>query len=140
MRNKPSTILLPLIVLACLGNLTACSSQVDLAKPTNPPNDPLPPYKKMISEALVRHEQIINPESYEPFSISGAQRVYSFHGWAWLVCLKGNHGGKPIYFGVFIQRQIIIDVRANIGMDLCPYQQYEPLSVNSSSPMINKLY
>jgi len=62
----------------------------------------------------------------------------SLHGWAWLVCLQGAHAGKPIYFGIFIQHQEIIDVRANIGIDLCPYQQYEPLSV--SSPATHQLY
>jgi len=144
-----SKVLLPLAFffgLACLG---ACSSDEILAKQSGPPQEPVPDYKAIIGEALSAKKmtfqisdsskttptpppaewEIKNPELYAPFEISGARQVQSLQGWAWLVCLKGDHRGQPIYFGVFIQRDRIANIRGNVSVDLCPYQQYEPLTL-----------
>ena len=131
------------IEIACMG---ACSTDDTVPKASNPPSEPIPPYKQIIQDILLASKSTLSPlersklqksppsnwliknvETYAPFEISGAQQVFSLKGWAWLVCLKGNNGDRPIYFGVFIQGNSIVSIRVNVGVDLCPHQLYEPL-------------
>ena len=106
--------------------LIDCSSSEFSEKNGEPPKEPVPDYKKIISQNF--STIITHPDQYGPFEISGAQQVNSLSGWAWLVCVKGNYADRPIYFSVFIRSASIVDYRANIGIDLCPLQTYEPFS------------
>jgi hypothetical protein len=79
---------------------------------------------------ITREWEIKNAETYAPYEISNAQQVHSLQGWAWLVCLKGNSGGHPIYFAIFIQNERIVNIRGSVSVDDCPKQLYEPLPLN----------
>jgi hypothetical protein len=139
-----------LVLAPALAWLSACASDEIASQASGPPQESIPPYRKLVSEALSinralyqtsvtletapslpREWEIKNAEQYAPFEISDARQVHSFQGWAWLVCLKGTDHGQPVYFSFFIQHDRIINIRGNVGTDDCPHQRYEPLPLNT---------
>ena len=118
-----------LILVLGLFCLVGCAIEERPTKKSEPPKEPMPAYKSIINAEF--STIVKNPNYYAPYQISGAQWVNSFKGWAWLVCVKGNNRGEPIYFSVFIQHEDIIDFRTNVSVDMCTYQSYEPFSIYS---------
>jgi hypothetical protein len=62
--------------------------------------------------------------------IAAPRRVDVVKGAAWLVCLKARHTTArrpPAYYGIFIQREKIVESRLAVGTDMCDSQPYMPL-------------
>lgn len=70
-----------------------------------------------------------NPRQLGAVEISGARRVLHLTGWAWLVCVKVDAGGRPLTYGVFVRNGAIVDTRSNVSIDRCAEQAYQPLDV-----------
>jgi hypothetical protein len=86
---------------------------------------PEPAYRFFIGNSLAAI--VGDPATAGTFEISGARRLDSFKGAAWVVCIKAqNFPQLPRYYAVFLQREHVVHSRLSVGIDLCEIQSYTP--------------
>lgn len=88
-------------------------------------------YRRTIANAL---GGIVGPHfSQAEIQISEPQRADSTRGATWKVCLRSvqrtqlGESPKASYYGIFIQRERIVESRLAVGIDHCEADSYQPL-------------
>ena len=119
MLARALTMLLALALGACsISGLLPDWTSADVAGPE-------PAYRFIIANAL---QPIVgDPAKAGTFEISGARRIDSLKGAAWLVCIKTQAFPLlPRYHAVFFQGGRIVDTRISVLIDQCELQPYAP--------------
>jgi hypothetical protein len=116
---RASAILLALTLGACsVSGLLPDWTSVDVAGPE-------PAYRFVIANDLAAI--VGDPAKAGTFEISGSRRMSSLKGASWLVCLRAqNFPLLPRYYGVFLQREHVVDSRLSVLIDQCELQSYTP--------------
>lgn len=78
--------------------------------------EPMPPYKRIIANALRSFKQ---QDDLVDLEISEPHWAEHLGGPAWVVCVKFNPKTKSYYYTFFIRKEQIAEVRFAVGTDRC---------------------
>ncbi len=83
--------------------------------------EPLPPYRKLVAEALKTFKAQNELTNLE---ISDPRWVEHLGGPAWLVCVKFNPAANPYHYAFFIRQEKIVENRFAVGTDRCTQRTF----------------
>jgi len=117
---------LPALALAVL--LAACglsSPSLDDAfeKALSLSPEPLPPYRKLVADALKSFKA---QEELTKLEISDPRWVEHLGGPAWLVCVKFNPAANSYHYAFFIRQEKVVENRFAVGTDRCAQRTFAP--------------
>lgn len=88
--------------------------------------EPVPPYRKLIADALKEFKQ---PGDLADLEISEPRWAEHLGGPAWLVCVKFNPAKNLQFYAFFIRKEKVIETRFAVGTDRCGQRSFAPFSL-----------
>jgi len=83
--------------------------------------DPLPPYHKLVADALKNFKA---KDELTNLEISDPRWVDHLGGAAWLVCVKFNPAANPYHYAFFIRKEQVVESRFAVGTDRCAQRTF----------------
>lgn len=85
--------------------------------------EPLPPYKRIVADALRNFKQ---KDDLVDLEISEPHWAEHLGGPAWVVCVKFSPHTNTYYYTFFIRKEKIAEVRFAVGTDRCGGRSFTP--------------